>query len=414
MRPFTSKDRTIRSDFFYILPMQIGAILFNILLNVFIARGLGPSGKGIVDYYVLLNYFVGSFGSLGIASGVLYMMTRKDTGLEEGRGVSYFFTLIGTMGVLLVLTGHLLFSQGPYQSAIILAMIAAPITIYRLFWTSILVSQNLSPLNQLFTMLTALAGMTLVGLIWWQDAISPTLVMAILMGAAYLVTSGGELALFRGREIRFSRKAIHETFVFSRRIFPGHVFNTIHFRLGQYFLAYKVGPAALGIFALATRLSELFWQLDQALISAALYKITTLEKKESLRLVLKLMALVSAVGALGLIFVYFLGEWIIVLVFGEPFRETFEPLLYLLVGAIAWSVSRIQAQYLGFRLGRAKDMTRGAFAGAALNLSLLAYLALTEKLTVVSMAQVNMASMSATFLTYAGMLVFRKYDEEEL
>lgn len=392
---------SLSSDLLFTSATQAVWIAVTLFTNGIIARALGPAGKGFVDYFILVTYLEAEIASLGMASGILYLMSQRKAGVEEGNHLA--IVLAGVLGAItcLALVGYALVAPNAYSMAVILAALSSPFILYRLFWNSVAIASNRAPATYMAQLATATCTACGVVLLGARGGLTPGGVMGVIVFAGIVTVLGIIIVVRPGLRLNWDRHMMWQAWTSSRTLFPGHVLNMLTFRLDQLAVAFYFGPGPLGLYALAARLAESFWLLDQVLITTALYRITTLPEAESWALTRRTAAAVAGLGLVTLVLGILFGEFAIVLFFGPAFQGVQPLFVILLFASVLWSIARVLAQYLGFRLGRFHDCTFGAAIGAACTLLLMGFVLLTQAGRIlINVALVSVFAYALTTASY--------------
>jgi O-antigen/teichoic acid export membrane protein len=355
--------------------VKVCTVLLMVGQQALLARALGPAAKGVVDFYLLSLFAVTEFGSLGIASGVVFMVTRRDLPPRVAHGICLrFAAVLGAVATAALLAYGWLGAAPTYAGAVLAAALMSPAAIYLYYWSNLVVATGRAPLAYFSTFAVGALSMASIGGIWAAGVMSAATAVAALAlstTAVALVCGGYSL---RAWGAGWDREAAAGTVRFAARLYPGHAANAFHYRLDQFVVGSVLGPAALGVYALAARISEVFWYLDTVVISATLARMTRLPRAEAWRLTRRIAAAVLGIGMVGVAGAWLLGPRVIPAVFGAEFAQTGTLLAPLLAGAVAWSLARVVSQYLGYRLERPDLCTAGAAVAAAVNAAAIVYL----------------------------------------
>jgi O-antigen/teichoic acid export membrane protein len=400
--------RSLRRDVSLMSAVKIGTVVLMVGQQALLARALGPAAKGIVDFYLLSTYAVTEFGSLGIASGIVFTLTRREVDPGRANGVALRLALVlGTMALLVLLGYGQAAAPGAYVRAALVAGLAAPAAIYLFYWMNLVTALGRAPLGYLATFLQAVLAVGATAGLWAAGWLTPGTAAGALAASTAVVALGAARQASGAWGHRWDRPLAEEMARYASRIYPGHLANVVHYRLDQYVVGVVLGPAALGLYALAARITEVFWYLDNVLISANLSRAATLPVDESWRITRRMAALVAVVGAAAVAGAWALGRVVVTAVFGAEFAGSAVLLVPLLTGAVAWSLARVLSQYLSYRLERPFLCTVGAAVAAALNVAaiLFIYLAHSEWLTLLNVALVSMFTYSALPAIYLLMVL---------
>lgn len=399
---------TLRRDVGLMSAVKVGTVVLMVAQQALLARALGPAAKGVVDFYLLAAYAATEFGSLGIASGIVFTLTRR--GVDPGRANGVALRLAALLGAACLL-GLWVYGRtaapGPYLRAALIAGAAAPAFIYLFYWSSLVTALGRAPLAYAAAFIQAVLAVGTTAALWAAGRLTPPAAAAALAASTTLVALGAAWQASARWGRGWDRPLAGEMARYALRIYPGHLANVVHYRLDQYVVGVVLGPAALGVYALAVRISEVFWYLDGVVIAANLSRAATLPVEESWRLTRRMAALVAGAGAAAVAGAWALGRAVVVAVFGAQFAGSAALLVPLLAGAVAWSLARVLAQHLAYRLERPVSCTAGAAAAAALNAAAILFLALVRPgaLTPGNVALVSMLTYGALPLIYLAMIV---------
>jgi O-antigen/teichoic acid export membrane protein len=377
--------------------VKVCTVLLMVGQQALLARALGPAAKGVVDFYLLSLFAVTEFGSLGIASGVVFMVTRRNLPPGVAHGICLrFAAALGAAAAVGLLAYGWLGVAPTYAGAVLAAALMSPAALYLYYWSNLVVATGRPQLAYFSTFAVGGLSMAAIGGVWVAGVMSAaTAIMALALSTTAVALVCGGYS-FRAWGAGWDRAAAHGTVRFAARMYPAHAANAFHYRLDQFVVGSVLGPAALGVYALAARISEVFWYLDTVVISATLARMTRLPVAESWRLTRRIAAAVLGIGLVGVAAAWLIAPSAIPAVFGAEFAQTGTLLAPLLAGAVAWSLARVVAQFLGFRLERPGLCTAAAAAAAAVNAAAILYLYAfrPDALTLPRVALVSLVSYS--------------------
>jgi len=371
---------SIRGNAIQIYYLQLFTIGLGLVGSIIVARTLGPAQKGIVDLFNLLNSFILDIGLLGFGSGLLYYLVNKNRPLEEVHGTGLFFSLVvGLLTIAIGFLGIIVWRRvfpGLNDWIILLSFILAPFTYYRLIWTNVMTGLNQAVAVYRVGFYFALFNLLLILGLWMIHWL--TFEKIIILGAT--ITVVGAIISFgiifdKEPKIKPSLILARETLAYGIVIWVGFIANVLHFKVDQVMINYWIGPSAVGIYAVSVRWAETLFLLDNALISASLYKISSLSSEESYTLtkrIFKTQLLIS--GAAGIILAI-LAYPMIIFLYGEAYLGATLPLVLLIPGTIAWSVAKVMSVMLVYKSSLASYATKVAIMGTLTNV-LLNYLLL--------------------------------------
>lgn len=340
--------------FFLTQVVTAGLVLFN---GFFIARLIGPSGKG--DYYLLtfLPLTMMVLGQLGLPQAFTFFSARGRTrGLITRSlvltGLIAIAVLMATLALLPALQATIL--HGLEATAILVPLLAFPFLLNANFTTGIVVGRQ------------AAMGMAVVYISISVSATALVLILAGVLGLglwgaliAYVltavITAGGFLVCARV-VIRAVPEAESVTFGgllrYGLPFFPGTLSQFLAARVDVYLLAWLlISPSApLGYYSMAVAIAEIVYLFPNAVSTFFFPHVAGAAREDSDRQV----AMVSRVTLLltGAVALALVPMAAIAIPFLLPGFEPALPALYILLpGVVAISVSQVVSGYVA-GLGR--------------------------------------------------------------
>jgi O-antigen/teichoic acid export membrane protein len=153
-------------------------------------------------------------------------------------------------------------------------------------------------------------------------------------------------------------------------IYVGFVANALHFKVDQLMINYWLGTNAVGIYTVSVRWAETLFIFDSALFSAALYKISSSTGEESYLLSKRLFGVQLLISSIAGGLLALLAYPLVLLLYGEVYRDAVWPLILLVPGIIAWSASKVVSNMLTYNRNMGAFVTKVAILGSLLNIFL--------------------------------------------
>jgi O-antigen/teichoic acid export membrane protein len=307
-----------------------------------LARALGPTGRGTIAFVTVTALVAACFAGLGMGEATAVFVARR----PEIRG-----TLLANAVVFMLGTGLLasavacgaLAALGDARPAGVgapeLAIIACATLVSALgdagyvfllgcnrLRTVALITAGASWIYPLLLVaLWSTVGLTVLGAaLAWMAAES-------IRALAYLGQSLRGLVLSR-----LDSGLLVEAARFGSRAWIGSLARFLNFRTDQILMGFLASEATLGVYAVAVNASEVLLYLPAAmataLLPAAARADVGLRTEQALR-AFRSAALVTAVAGLA---AALLGPLLLPAIFGEPFKASVAPFLWLLPGALGF------------------------------------------------------------------------------
>jgi O-antigen/teichoic acid export membrane protein len=370
---------SLGKDIVGVAKLQVVITGAGFVTQIFLARYLGPERKGVFDLFLLIPTVLSSVIDMGLLSANTYLVGKKIAPGEVLHSHSVLWSILATAilavaAIIFKPALHSLFGAS-IDSYLVLSVALAGPTLYFLLWSSLMY------------------GKDRVRLVYQVNALSTILALIVYVVAGYFLNAGISAFLYAtaafvilkamigftafGLEtpFRFSFNAavLKRSLGYGIAIYLGLIVNNLHFRLDQFFVNYLRGPADLANYALAVRIAEMLWLLDYAIINASIFRITSSTVEEATRITQRMVRLIGSMVFLAAVILCLLAPAAIPLIFGEGFSPAILPLVFLLPGIVAWSISRVLAQFVAYQSGKPWYNMGTATFGFLLNLSLIVF-----------------------------------------
>jgi len=358
---------------------QSALFLFGLIASIILARALGPVGRGAYALAILIASVLTKVGSLGLeAANVYYGASRKE---QLHDLISNSITVALALGLSLTILSGAAFTL-PWPRSYLqanaiplpllwLALVTVPMLLASGYLNSLLLSQEriveynatgiASIALRLALLLVLLIGLHrgLAGALW-------AYVLATLGGMLLIAYFINRMAPLR---MAFNRRLFRETLGYGIKAHVGNLAQFLNYRLDMFLIGYFLGPAAVGFYAVAVGMAERLWMIPGALATVLFPRVSAGDEGQANALTPKVARhtiFITLILATGLAI---LAKPLIVLLFGASFEPAVVPLLLLLPGVVALSLSKILTSDLAGR-GRPEFGAIAAWASLAVTVSL--------------------------------------------
>jgi len=387
---------------------QLVGIIIGILSAMIIARVLGADGQGKYALIILLPNMFYTLFNIGVPASTVYYIGKKEYLLED-----IFKTNLLTAVILSFLTGVLsclfiYFYQDVFYdkiewSVLAISLISLPF---------IFLSKNLQVifqgkeefekfnfiviLNQLGIFVFCLVFLILLG--WGLFGAVAAFVcgqVLVFLALFYFLKLDFNLSPFRGN---FSKSYFRNSFYYGIK---GHISNIlafINYRIDLFIIAYFLNDYYVGLYSVAVTVVERIWVVSQSVSTVLFARVsnltTDIERAQFTSIVARNVLFISLTGG---VILYFIGGWLINLLFGAEFDDALAPFILLIPGVVLLSFARILSNFFS-GIGKPEINTYVASFTTVLNIGLNIYL--VPKLYVTGAA-------IATSITYATNMVIK-------
>jgi O-antigen/teichoic acid export membrane protein len=341
---------TFAKNSFWTIFSQGVIFLVGLGTSVIISRILNPEGRGIYALAVFLPAFLMYFSNLGIGlSATFYIASGKYAPkIVIGNSLvcvfvhSIFAILIGLM--IICFFREKLFA-GVALKYLLLALLIVPSQLYLSFILPILLGMQKIREYNFFQVIryVLLFGLVIIFLVGLNAGVTGAIIAEAL--AAYITCIAAFVIVSREiKEISFKidKGYLKDAYQYGGKLYAGFMLNFLNRRFNLILINFFMSPVMVGFFGLAAALSEKVWLIADA-IGTVLFPRIASEKDEGKKTVftsLVFKTTILIVVVIG-VFLYSLGEWLIVFLYSSAFIESVRPFRFLLVGVVAGSGWRI-------------------------------------------------------------------------
>jgi len=321
------------------------------IVGVIVARAVGPYGKGVYAYALLLLGIVTTL-AIGQSAAIAWEYARRKRDAHFVARSMVVTTLV--LGLPIGL-GFALYGLYAHNLAFIVTGFLIPIAFYDVLVNSMFISigdVRLGNLQTLIATLVVLAGVA--SLMITRHASLPLIMMVWACGytAAFVYSIWRVLGHLRAAPPPAESYSMREQWVFGFKNTLNSVIAYINFRIDAYLIAWFLGNKALGIYSLGIGVGELLWQVSRPVASAAFGRIGQSSQQEAAVLTARCVrhTLLMVVTASAVLFV--IGPWLVTFVYGQAFAAAGDVLRWLLPGIIGYCVMPLFGMFFTQQLGK--------------------------------------------------------------
>lgn len=372
------KDGPVSQSARKIFIYQFFTVLVGLISNIIVARVLGPENKGLVDIFVLIYTLAMQLGILGFDVGLLYQITQKDRPLSQAHGTGLMFAVIA--GVAIGLLGWLglpllknVFPDLP-EWIILAAFLLSPFVLYKQIWEKIMIGTNRAVMiHQVANIFSVIHFAAIVTLLAFDLFSYETIIYWSIFRIFVNMWTSFFLIRAKEKEIQPDFSLVKKALSYGSVLYIGVIANALHFKIDQVMISAWLGPEAVGIYTVSVRWAETLFLLDAAILSAALYKISSSPSEMSFQMANRIFKTQLTISVTAGFLLAILAYPMINFLYGNAYQGSALPLILLIPGIILWSVSKPIALFLSFNLGLGAYLTKVSFAGLLLNIFLNFY-----------------------------------------
>ena len=349
--------RSVRSQSVEDLPLASSALLtfvtrgagivLTAIAGIMVARTLGPTGRGIYGLVTSTGLVFAAFAGLGISYAGIYLAGQKrferQVLLSNTLAWALVISSLWVTGVLLIRAfNHNFFDtlgEGQLAVAVLGGGVILLIAVTKDFllahgdlwaFNAVQFAESISRLAFI------LAVLVLVGL---------TDTAAVGAWLLALIATAGIGVFSLARYVRIlpavNVKAFRAQVSYGIRGYMGYVFQAANHRLDVFFVAYFVGPAAVGYYAVGFGIAELLWELPLALGTVLFPKGAALDARSNSRIAASICRRTLFLTAMGIIVLLALGRFVVLVLYGSEFLPSLTAFYILLPSALFYTIHKV-------------------------------------------------------------------------
>lgn len=352
--------------------INILTFIVSIFCGIIIARGLGPSGKGTHAFILLIPMTLFAFLSLNYFVTNIYFIKKK---LYPIKCLFFagllFFSIISLLEILGLIIVNL-FVEINYLGFIILFILV--INMNRFLDPFLLGIGKLKQRNNL-NLLKSIFTLFFLFLFYFNFKTYFNIsVVLIIQFLGLLITILISLRIIFNNTRKSIKEKHHFKEIFNNLLniskygYISNLSNYLNYRLDQWLIKVYLSYSSLGIYSVATGLSEKFWMVSDS-ISSVLYPEVSETKnlKKITQGIDKMILIVFFSGIIIWIIIYFIFDYVVIFVYGYDFIKVSIIIKILFPGIILFSIVKIISGFFA-GIGRPDLKVRIAIVSTIINL----------------------------------------------
>ena len=339
----------------WIFADNIGRMLIGLIVGIWVARYLGPVFFGDLNFALSLVAVFSVMASLGMDNNVVRDLVREPTKQNEILGTAFRLKLIGSILMAVACIGLVwVLRQKDSQMIWLTAILSFGMVFLALETISLWFRSQVQSKYTVYAKTAAyLIGALIRIILVLRQAPLIAFAWAVLIES--IVGSAGLIYVYMrkdGRTFRAWTASWSRAMSILQDGWPAlltAVNSMLYLRLDMVMLGEMSGDRAVGIYAVATRLSEVWYFLPMAIVSSVLPSLVqTREHSRELYLarLAQLYRLMSAISILVSLSVMFLAKSVITLLYGAQYQEAGAVLAVHIWASVAVFLGVASGQYL--------------------------------------------------------------------
>ena len=353
---------------------KIFRMIIGFTVGVYVARQLGPTQYGILNYAISIVAIFSIVAGLGLDSIVVRELVKYPEKRNKILGSTFILKLAGVF-IMLTGIGITLYFKNDDQTKNLIILVIAAGYLFQVFQTIDFYFQS-QVLSKYVAISQVIAwGLVSTGRVFFAWKGYPLIYFAWLEAINMCLMSLGYLFFYMIKvshpfNWRFDLRLSESLLKNSWPLLLSGATGMIYMRIDQVMIGSMLGDTEVGYYAVAVRLSEI-WYFFPIIVCSSLFpaiiRSKQISKKHYNERIQKLYAMLLWFSFL-LVFLYvFLGEWIIVILYGKDYIKAVWVLkIYIFISIFVFP-SILRGKEL-IAIDKGKIIAISTFLGAFLNI----------------------------------------------
>lgn len=332
---------------------QMMRMMAGLLVGIWVARYLGPSQFGLFSYAVAFAAIFSSIAKLGLDSVIVRDLVHEPSQRDLYLGTAFWLKLIGAIAMLGIIGIAMQFTSSDRTTKLYIFIIASgalfqSIEVVDFYFQSQVLSKFVSICKLTQLLISSLIKLYLIfvssDLFWFvMVSLLDQIILAVSLWLAYRYQKIG--AFFWHFDCAMTKKLLLDSWPL---ILSG-LAVTLYMRIDVVMLQQMIGDREVGIYAAATRISEIWYFFPSIIVASVSPAIINAHRLDSVRYLRRLKQLYFFMFWLAISIalpISLLAASIVNVLFGNEFAEAAPVLAIHLWAAIAVFLGVASSQYL--------------------------------------------------------------------
>lgn len=269
----------------WILGEKIAGMVLSFGVAILVARYFGPELFGVWSYALSLVGLFAIVGHMGLSGLAVRELVSDADNVHETLGTVFVLKLLGMcVGAVLLVGYSFTYETVGSVEFWVLLIVGASLSFRAFgviqFWFESQVQARYAAIARLVTIFVvagykiALILIDTSLILFASSAVLEVVLSGILLVAMYRKTTGTSPLRWRFSGLR-AKKLLKK----GGLIFLGSIFAMIYMKIDQVMLRWLVGPSEVGVYAVAARLSEIWYFIPTAIVASFFPRLISLRKQ---------------------------------------------------------------------------------------------------------------------------------------
>ena len=304
-------------------------LAIGLFVGVWLARYLGPEQYGLMNYAIAIVGLFGAIASLGFSGIVVRDLVRAPDTANATLGTAFLLQVLGGFLAFVLAIAVIGFARPEDDLARLMVAVLGFSMVFKAadvvkYWFESRVASR----YVVWVESGVLIGLAAVK-VWFILIEAPLITFVWVLLAEVMLASIGLMGMYvwRGGALGRWHVRVDRAKSLLRDSWPmilSGLAVMVYMRIDQVMLGQILGDEAVGIYSVAVRISEVWYFMPMAIVASVFPSIVQARQQDEMAYYHKLQKLHNLMVLLALIVAIpttFLSDWLVVFLFGEPYRQ---------------------------------------------------------------------------------------------
>lgn len=341
----------------------MGRQLFVIALSlgtvIFLARILGPEGRGQYAVVLLLSTSLAKFLNLGIAPANVFFLGQNKVSINVALATNIqSWWKLSTIGIVIAVA-IISFKSNDWfphihPSLLFFSLLIFPVSLLQSYLISLLQGvQDFRRYNKILLVSPVVTFLLVVVLVKFasQGVVGAIIASTIGIIAGLIVSLLAIKAYLFDSQFKYDKEYELRCLSYGWKAHLSNILAFMNYKADIFMVNLFLTPADVGIYVVAVNISERLWILSSAVSTITLPRLAALHHDEAARKALTpiIARLVFFTTLLGAILLAAFSRPLVLVLFGSVFSEAIYAILWLIPGIVVLSLARALANDIAAR-----------------------------------------------------------------
>lgn len=334
-----------------VFSIKVVVYVIGFLTSIYLARTLGPAGKGKLAVIISVYSIILQFGNMGLHTAHVYYIAKDRSRAAQCEGNIIFLTVVSAVLVLaaivyLMINGG---SSGLESYSLIIALLLVPVNLFIMLQENLFIAVGqIRHYNIMELLNNGLYIAFVIGASLFLPVNAELVAAGMLAGAAVIIVYSIVVYFkYIEKSVKLSLRFLKEILPYGMKSYLACLATYLVLKIDVLMIKYFLDEYEVGIYSLATSLVELTFMVSSSIALLLFPRLGSLSRFEEKKKMLKQVYIATIPVMLAIYLAMGIGiRYVIVILYGTQYIDAIGIIRMLLPGAFFWSSSQYIFNFL--------------------------------------------------------------------